>query len=189
MSSSGSRHHYSVVRDLGGPSYADVALIRSSGPHGVLDQLLHRDRRDTLVLHHRTFRPKFELMELEAYAAQLERAAEHGNCGTLGCFVDTEPLRDGTVHVTLYERWFDGRYLRCKRLSRRHFDPADDSTLVESSEYHAELQAWAERRNDERDTGYLDALAEESARCERSVERAQAARELAQILAGLNQRG
>jgi hypothetical protein len=30
--------------------------------------------------------------------------AEHGNKGTLGCFLDTKPRREGTVQVMLYER-------------------------------------------------------------------------------------
>jgi hypothetical protein len=189
MSGPEPRYHYSVVRDLGGPSYADVALIRSSGPHGVLDQLLQRDRRDTVVLHHRTFRPKFELLALEAYAARLERTAEHGNNGTLGCFVDAEPRRNGIVHVTLYERWFDGQHLRCERLAGRDFDSTDESALVASSEFQAELQAWAEQRNHDRDAAYLDAAAEEAAQTERAAERANAAHELARILTSVNKRG
>ena len=140
--------------------------------------------------HHRSFKPRLELAELETYAAQLESAAEHGNDGTLGCFVRTEARDDGTVRVKLYERWFDGQHLRCEQLADREFDSTAEDALVASSEFLAELQAWAEQRNQEQD---LDAVARQSveaaherARTQRSTERAAAADELAQILAGVN---
>jgi hypothetical protein len=57
---------------------------------------------------------------------------------------------------------------------------------VDSSEFLAELQAWAEQRNDEREASCLDAAAEETTRTERSIERAAAADQLARILASVN---
>jgi hypothetical protein len=188
MAAPPARYHYGVVRDTGRPGYTDVALIRCATPHGVVDHLLHHERRDAIVLHHRTFRPMLELAELEAYAAQLERAAEHGNGGTLGCFVETENRDDGVVRVTLYDRWFDGQRLRCEQLAGRDFDSTADNAVVDSSEFLAEVRDWAERRNDERDASYRDAATEDAARAERSVERAAAAAELDRILSGLNER-
>jgi hypothetical protein len=120
--------------------------------------------------------------DLERYAAELERAARHGNDGTLGCFVDTR-TRDSMVEVRLYERWFDGSHLRCDELASRSFDPDDDGALVASAEFVAELEVWAEQRNDAREASYLEARVEDAARDERALEHASAANELAQILA------
>lgn len=180
------RYHYSVVRDLGGPGYADVALVRSSGPHGVLEHLLHKQRGDAVVLAHRTFRPMFELAELEAYAAQLERAAMHANEGKFGCFVETEQRDDGIVRVVLYERWFDGQRLRCEELARGDFDATEPDAVASSAEFLTELQAWAAERNTQREAGYIQAAVQERDRVERATDRAEAARELAEILASHN---
>lgn len=187
MASSERRYHYSVVRDVARPGYADVALIRRSGPHGALQHLRHRERRDVVVLHHRMFRPLLELAQLETYAAQLERTAEHANNGTLGCFVETQQRDDGIVRVALYERWFDGEHLHCEQLASRDFDASDESALIASAEFLAELHEWAERRNDERQASELDAAAADAARIERASERRVAADQLARILAGLNE--
>lgn len=178
---------YSVVRAVDRPGYADIALIRRSETHGVLDRVLHREPRDSLVLHHRTFRPLLETAELERYAAQLERVAEHANRGTLGCFVETQERRDGLVHIALYERWFDGERLHCEELASRKFDPSDESTLIASAEFLAELRNWAEQRNDERQASELEAAAEDAGRLQRASERRDAADQLARILAGLNE--
>ncbi|MGZ6569505.1 MAG: hypothetical protein ACXVHJ_00340 [Solirubrobacteraceae bacterium] len=175
-----------MVRDVGGPGYADVALVRFPAPHGVVERLLHRERRDGVVLAHRTFRPMFDLTEMEAYAAQLERAAEHGNEGTLGCFVETEQRDDGIVRVALYERWFDGRQLRCEQLALRDFDAAEPDAVVVSAEFLTELQAWAADRNEQREDGYIDAAVDDRDRAERAAERDDAARQLAEILEAHN---
>ena len=179
-------YHYSVVRDLGGPGYADVALVRSSGPHGVLEHLLHKQRVDAVVLAHRTFRPMSELAAMEAYAAQLERAAMHANEGKFGCFVETEQRDDGIVRVVLYERWFDGQRLRCEQLGHRDFDATEPDAVASSAEFLTELQAWAAERNEQREVGYLEAAVQERDRIERTTERVEAARELAEILASHN---
>jgi hypothetical protein len=186
MTSHRSRYHYSVVRDLGGPARADVALVRSSGPHGVLERLLHKPPGDAVVLAHRTFRPMFELSDMEAYAAQLQRAATHGNEGTLGCFVDTKQGEDGTVRVALYERWFDGQRLRCDELACRDFDATEPDAVASSAEFLTELQSWAADRNDQQELDYLEAAAQDRDRVERATERSDAARDLAQILASHN---
>jgi hypothetical protein len=180
------QYEYNVVRDVIRPGYADVSLVRFPAPHRVLEHLLHRERRDALVLAHRTFRPMLELAEMEAYAAQLERAAKHGNEGTLGCFVETEQRDDGVVRVALYERWFDGRRLRCEQLALRDFDAAEPDALVASAEFLAELQAWAADRNDEREDGCVEAAVEDRDRAERATEHDDAARQLAEILEAHN---
>jgi len=175
-------YHYSVVRDSAGPGHVDVALVRFRGQHG----LLHRRDGDALVLAHRTFRPMGELAELEAYAGQLERAAAHANEGTFGCFVNTEQRDDGVVRVVLYERWFDGQHLRVEELAHRDFDATGPDAVASSAEFLTELQAWAAERNEQREAGYLEAIAKDRDEVERATERAAAARELAQILDGHN---
>ena len=186
MTGHGSRSHYSVVRDLVRPGQADVALVRSSDPHRVLERLRRKPPGDAVVLAHRTFRPMFELSEMEAYAAQLERAATHGNEGTLGCFVDTKQRDDATVQVALYERWFDGQRLRCEQLASRDFDATEPNAVAASAEFLTELQSWAADRNEQQEVDYLEAAVEDRDRVERATERADAARELAQILASHN---
>ena len=186
MTFAGPRYHYTVVRELRGPGRADVALVRSSDPHRALRRLLHKPPSDAVVVVHRTFRPMFELAEMEAYAAQLERAATHGNEGTLGCFVDTKQRENGTVQVALYERWFDGQRLRCEELACRDFDATEADAVVSSAEFLTELQSWAADRNEQQEVDYLEAAAQDRDRVERATERSDAARELAQILASHN---
>jgi hypothetical protein len=187
MTGSEPGNRYSVVRAAGSPGYADIALIRHSEPHGVLDRLLHREPRNALVLHHRMFRPLLETVELETYAAQLERVADHANHGTLGCFVETQEHQNGLVRVALYERWFDGEHLHCEQLATREFDASDETALVASAEFLAELRDWAEQRTEERQASELEAAAEDAGRVQRASERREAADQLARILAGLNE--
>jgi hypothetical protein len=175
-------YEYRVERDLWGPIRADISLIRRSVRRRLRDRLRRREPSGDVVLFHQTFTPRLELDDLERYAAELERAAGHGNDGTLGCFVDTR-TRDSVVKVALYERWFDGSHLRCDELACRSFDPDDDGALVASAEFVAELEDWAEQRNDAREASYLEASVEDAARDERALEHASAANELAQILA------
>jgi hypothetical protein len=159
----------------------DVGLVRRPASHGLLDRLHHHEPHDKVVMFHRTFRPMLELAELETYASRLELVARHATQGTLGCFVETAS-RDGLVEITLYERWFDGNQLHCEQLARRDFDASGENVLVASAEFFAELEAWAERRNEDRETSYLSANVEEAALTERSSERRAAADELAKIL-------
>ena len=187
MAETGGHYQYSVIRDVGGPGYTDVALVRFSAPHGMLEHLLHHSRRDAVVLQHRTFKPLLELADMEAYAAQLERTAEHGNQGTLGCFVQTEERDDGIVRVELYDRWFDGDRLRCEQLAQRDFDAGEQDSVVTSAEFLTELQAWAAERNSEREASYRATAEQERADAEQARERAEAARELQRILASHNE--
>lgn len=156
--------------------------MRSSAPHGVLSRLIHHEQGDAVVLYHGSFRPLLELAVLEAYAAQLEQAAAHGNAGTLGCFVDISTHGDGVVRVALFERWFDGEHLRCEQLAAREFESTAERVVVDAAEFLADLRAWAETRNEEREANGRNALAAEIARSERAMDRAEAAAELASIL-------
>jgi hypothetical protein len=178
---------YKVVRTLGGTGYTDVALVleRPSPTHQHLRRRRRRpDADDTVVLHHRSFRPLVELAELEAYAAQLESAAAHGEKGTLWYFVTTKARRDGTVAVSLFDRWFDGQRLRCEERAHREFDSADDAASTAAGiDFTAELQAWAEQRNDEREARCRDAGIDELVQDDQSHETAAAALELAALLA------
>jgi hypothetical protein len=178
------QYQYRVARDARRPGFVDVALLR--GPAHQRFSFLHRrDENDTVVMFHRLFRITLELSALETYAAKLARVAQHGNDGTLGCFVETSTDK-GSVVITLYERWFDGAQLHCEELTRRVFDPSDENALVASAEFIAELEEWAERRNEERNASYLDASADDAARVLRSIEQESAAAELAGILSRRN---
>jgi hypothetical protein len=174
-------YSYEVRRDVSRPGHTEVALVRraAAAPHRLA---LRRAPRETpVVLFARTFRPLVELNELERYAAQLELVARHANEGTLGCFVDTRP-HEGVVDVALYDRWFDGEQLRFEELARRRYDARDEQALVQSAEFVAELEDWAQRRNDERETAAASDREESLARQQDARERAAAADELAAIL-------
>jgi len=173
-------YRYEVQRDVWDAGRTDVALVRRAPQPRRLS--LHRSAGgEPLVLFHRTFKPLLELKELERYAAELEQVARHANEGTLGCFVDTRS-QEGVVEVAMYDRWFDGENLRCDELARRRFDAGDDQSLVASAEFVAELQQWAERRNDEREITYASEREETTARERDARESAAAADELAAIL-------
>ena len=116
-------------------------------------------------------------------ACLLEHAAEHGNRGTLGCFVEVEPERDGSVSVTLYERWFKGRHLLCERLASRRFDAGDEDTLVISAEYLVELQHQAAERNQLREAAALDTNDVDNNGGREGDDRVKAAEWLAELLA------
>jgi hypothetical protein len=176
-----SGYRYSVERITGGTGPAEVALVRRGVHHGVLGRLRERSDDEVTVLFRRTFRPMLELDQLERYAAQLEQVARHANAGTLGCFVDKRS-QHGNVEIRLYERWFDGRELRCDELAHREFDASEPDALVASSELLAELEEWAERQSDERETSYLEASVEDADRQQRALEQASAGDELARIL-------
>ncbi len=176
------RYEYRVERDIWGPARAEITLIRRTAPRGLLAPFRGRRTASELRLFHRTFKPRFELDELERYARELDQVARHGNEGSLGCFVDTR-THYGVVEVALYERWFDGHDLICDELASRRFDPEDEGAVVAGAEFVAELQDWAERRNDERDMSYLQSSVEDEVRERGSAERASAAHELASILA------
>jgi hypothetical protein len=178
---------YRVVRTLGGVGYTDVALVLTHPParrHRLGRHAAGGD--DTVVLHHRAFRPLSELAELEAYAAQLESAAGHGERGRLWYFVTSGARRDGTVVVSLFDRWFDGQRLRCEERAHREFDSSDEASASASVEFTAELQAWAEQRNDVREARCREAGGDELLAGERSAETAAGASELADLLAWIS---
>lgn len=171
---------YEVQRDVWDAGRTEVSLVRRPEASPRLS-LRRRSPAEPVVMFHRAFRPLLELKELEHYAAELEQVARHANNGTLGCFVDTRP-HEGVVDVALYDRWFDGENLRCDELARRRFDAADEQALVASAEFVAELQQWAERRNEERELTYASDREETVARERDAREAAAAAEELAAIL-------
>jgi hypothetical protein len=184
---------YDRIRNVGGGSnpYEYVVERIRNDPPGFTINLVRRERRHGLlrrhggggtIMFHRTFRPIGELDRLESYAAMLERVADHANAGTFGCFVESES-EDGTVEVTLYERWFDGTRLHCDVLARRAFDASDDNSLVQGAEFRAEIEEWAEEHNARREAWYLDVASDAELRAGRAAERAAAADELAGILA------
>ena len=177
----GPRRRYAVERTDERPGHVDVSLVC------VTDQAVTRHlrrRRDVLertVLFRRTFRPMLELAAMESYATRLANVARHANEGTFGCFVAAEPA-DGHVEVRLYERWFDGAELHTDELAWRTFDASDDAALVASAECVAELRAWADRQNEEREAAYArDRDAEQLTRGA-IADRDSASRELAEIL-------
>jgi hypothetical protein len=138
---------YRVTRGSDGPGLLRIALVRRAP---LRDDGINTSAPQEIVLAQRTFKPGVDLFALEAYAAQLERAAEHGNRGTLGCFVQVSPLPDGTVSVTLYERWFRGKYLLCEQLASRRFDASGEDARAASVAYLLDLRDQAARRNHER---------------------------------------
>jgi hypothetical protein len=181
MAGLGSSCEYRVQRTPRGTAGVEVELVRSSAHHeGLL--LKHRHADDGEVLFRRTFRPIGEADQIEAYASQLEQISAHASAGTFGCFVDTT-TQGGEVRITLYERWFDGGRLHCEPLAERSFDPEDEAALVQSAEFRAQLETWAEERNDELEALYLAAVDDDSVRVQRATERQAAAEELAGILA------
>jgi len=170
---------YRVTRCWDRAGYLRVALVREAPRR---DHRPAAAERDHIVVAQRTFRARFELFELEAYAAQLERAAEHGNRGTLGSFVEIEPSADGAVSVTLYERWFKGRHLRCEQLASRRFDADQDDALVASAEYLVELQDQAAQRNRQREAANCDIRNDDSAAAHDPAGSLTAAGRLAELL-------
>jgi hypothetical protein len=123
-----------------------------------------------------------ESVALDAYAARLRLIARYADAGTFGCFALTQP--DGqNVEVLLYERWFDGGEIHTEELARRAFDAGDEQSLVASVEFLADLRAWAERRNEEREAAYLQERMADDDRKRLASEQETASRELHQILA------
>jgi hypothetical protein len=173
---------YEVRRDAAGPGRIEVSLVRHAPAPRRRSLLRHgHEVGAPTVLFRRTFRPLLELKDLERYVAELELVARHANDGSLGCFVDTRS-HEAVVEVALYDRWFDGESLRCHELARRHYDAGDEQALVASAEFVAELQEWADRRNQARELTYASDREEASARDQDAREAAAAADGLAAIL-------
>jgi hypothetical protein len=178
----GARDVYRVERVAEGPGHVGVSLVRVTEQEVMHLLRRHVEVLDRTVLFHRTFRPMVELVEMERYAERLSAIARWAAERTFGCFVLSEP-EAGNVVVSLYERWFDGTEVHTDQLARRVFDSSDEQALVASAEFLAELQSWAEQRNDEREAAYRTASGDEEARRLQVAEREAAGRELAQILA------
>ena len=160
----------------------DIALVRTTveDSKGLLRH--HREVIDRTVLFHRTFRPLLNVNAMESYAARLALVARHANESTFGCFVRTESS-GGNVKVTLYERWFDGTEIHTDQLAQRSFDATDDATLVSSAEFVAELEAWPERQNDEREAAYQSVSDDDELQRSTLADEESASQELADILA------
>jgi hypothetical protein len=180
---------YEVRRTLGGKGFTDVALVLTRSPAARRRFAAHHHTEDdTVVLHHHVFRPLSELAELEAYAAQLETAARHAEQGRLWYFLTTRPHADGTVEVSLFDRWFDGRHLRCEQRAHSEFDSSDEASAAASVEFTASLQAWAEQQNAAREARCRELDGGEQLEAERAAETRDAGRELADLLAGVTRR-
>ncbi len=175
-------HGFEVRHIEVGPGQVEMRLVRFLHDHGHgLQGLLRAGARDGIVLASRRFGDRDRVGQ-SSYQAMIERAAEHGNRGTLGCFVTSAPLADGGVRVALYERWIDADKLRCEQLAQRVFDAQHPDALVGGAEFAAELRDWARRRNEEREAAALQASWDDMQSAEDAAERRRAANELAAIL-------
>ncbi len=134
------------------------------------------------VLFSRSFRAMLDKVAIESYTAHLSLVARYAEQGAFGCFAVTRS-EGGSVDVLLYERRFDGDEIRTDELARRAFDASDDESLVASAEFLADLRAWAERRNEEREAAYLEERRADEDRRQLASEQEAAGRELNQILA------
>lgn len=177
---------YRVDRQSWRGKHADVSLVRELHANRFLKHWRRRGSQPQ-VLWSRRFK-RFESAQLERYATTLELVARHANAGTLGCFVDTQVDR-GAVHVRLYERWFDGDQLHCEELAHRAFDAQEDGATAASAEFVAELDAWAAKRDEQREredsqrlTLELEQAVSQRFATELSRERERGAQELARIL-------
>jgi hypothetical protein len=180
--SEGLRHVYAVERVDDRPGHVDVSLVRVTEQEVTRRLRRHRDVVERTVLFHRTFRPMVELGAMESYAARLATLARYANDGAFGCFVETKAA-EGNVEVCLYERWFDGAELHTDELARRAFDASDEAALVASTEFVADLRAWADRRNDEREAAYERDRDTDQLTRSTIADRDSASRALADILA------
>jgi hypothetical protein len=176
---------YTVVRTLGGAGHTDVALVRTRpAPRHRRLGLRHEPATDdTVTLHHRAFRPLSELADLEAYAAQLQAAAGYAERGQLWCFVTTKARADGVVEVSLFDRWFDGRHVRCEQRAHREFDSSEEDSATEAVDFTAGLQAWAEQQNDAREARCRERSGDEIVDAEQAAQTTAGAADLAALLA------
>lgn len=176
------RYSYDVESAQEQHGRVSVSLVRKREHHSM--QLL-RSRIETVertVLFSQSFRPMLDSVAQEHYAARLRLIARYADEGTFGCFAQTRP-EGQNVEVVLWERWFDGTEIRTEELARRAFDAGDEQSLVASVEFLADLRAWAERRNEEREAAYLKERSADDDRKRLASEQETASRELHQILA------
>lgn len=142
----------------------------------------HTELTDRTVFFSRSFRPLLQTFAMEHYRAVLQRICDHAQAGEFGCFVQTR-AQHGSVEIMLYERWFDGGELHTAELARRTFDAGLEGSLVTSTEFLADLQLWAERRNEQRDALIVAEQDADRQRARMTDERDAAARELSMLLA------
>jgi hypothetical protein len=159
-----------------------VSLVRKR-EHRSAGLLHHRNETvERTVLFSRSFRQMFDSVAQQTYAARLQLVARHASEGTFGCFAETRP-EGKNVEVVLWERWFDEDDMHTQELARRAFDASDEQSLVASVEFLADLRAWAERRNQEREDSYLQTRQAADDRKQFASDQEAASRELHQILA------
>lgn len=158
-----------------------VSLIRRREHRTTKHLMARTETLERTVLYSRSFRPLLERVALEHYTAQLQLIARYARAGEFGCFLQNR-TDGGNVEVILYDRWFDDPDIRTNELARRTFDASDDSALVASSEFLADLRLWADRRNEQREAAMLEQRDADGAR-ELNAEREAASAELSQILA------
>lgn len=135
------------------------------------------------VLARRRYRAN-DMFGIAEYRAALDQAARHAAAGHYGCYVETKRHRGGTVEVELVSREIKDAKLQTEILASRTFDASDETALVASAEFAAELTAWAERVNDERSAALAEGAVEHAAALEDAAERERAAAELEAILRG-----
>jgi hypothetical protein len=176
------RHVYGVESAQEEHGRVSVSLVRRRERHSSQRLRHHTETLERTVLFSRSFRSLLESVAQEAYAGRLWLIARYADEGTFGCFAETRP--DGEhVEVLLWERWFDGTEIHTDELARRAFDAGDEQSLVASVEFLADLRAWAERRNQEREAAYLEQRIADDDRKQLASEQETASRELHQILA------
>ncbi|HWH12148.1 MAG TPA: hypothetical protein VG165_13545 [Solirubrobacteraceae bacterium] len=88
--------------------------------------------------------------------------------------------------MSLFDRWFDGRHVRCEQRAHREFDSADDAGASAAVDFTAGLQAWAEQQNDAREARCREVGGDEVLEAEQSAQAASAAAELAALLAEIS---
>jgi hypothetical protein len=159
-----------------------ISLVRRRERDSAHHLRHHIEVLERTVLFSRSFRAMLDTVAIESYTAHLALVARHAQEGTFGCFAQTRS-EGGRVDVLLYERWFDGDEIRTEELARRAFDAGDEQSLVASVEFLADLRAWAERRNQEREAAYLEERRADDDRKRLASEQEAASRELHQILA------
>jgi hypothetical protein len=159
------------------PGVFELSLERQEGKRHLLGT-----RWETVaVLARRRYRAK-DMFGLAEYRAALTQAARHAAAGHYGCYVDTRRHRGGKVEVELVSRQIKDAKLRTEILASRQFDASDENALVASAEFAAELDAWADRVNDERETAMAEGTVEHDVALEDAAERERAAAELEAIL-------
>jgi hypothetical protein len=159
-----------------------ISLVRKREQHSTRHLRHHAETLERTVLFSRSFRPMSESVAQQSYTARLQLIARYADEGTFGCFAETRP--DGeNVEVVLWERWFDEDEIHTQELARRAFNASDEQSLVTSVEFLADLRAWAERRNQEREAAYLQTRTTADDRKQLASDQEAAGQELDQILA------